>query len=155
MSIHLLTAKTLLSKAFKVVKQVSKSGKATEVLIAATGKKLVSNCPTRWTSAYLVVKRLLEVEDALKTILLHHRVFMLQAVEWAALADVIDLHSQFAVFTNVAGRENYTTISEVLVCYRELELHLDKMKQRKTVAEVAGIMLTELKVFCQITAYQR
>lgn len=54
---------------------------------------------------------------------------MLQTVEWAALADVIDLLSQFAVFTNVAGRENYTTISELLVCYRELELHLDKMKQ--------------------------
>ena len=50
-----------------------------------------------------------------------------------------------AVFTNVAGRENYTTISELLVCYRELELHLDKMKQRKTVAEVAVIMLTEIK----------
>lgn len=72
------SAKTLLSKAFKVVKQVSKSGKTTEVLIA-----------------YLVVKRLLD-EDALKTILLHHRMFMLQAVEWAALADVIDLLSQFA-----------------------------------------------------------
>ena len=41
------SAKTLLSKAFKVVKQVSKSGKTTEVLIAATCKKLVSNCPTR------------------------------------------------------------------------------------------------------------
>ena len=50
------SAKELLSNTFKVVKQVSRSGKVTEALIAATGKKLVSNCPTRWTSAYLVVK---------------------------------------------------------------------------------------------------
>ena len=139
------SAKELLSNAFKVVKQVSRSGKVTEALIAATGKKLVSNCPTRWTSAYLVIKRLLEVEEALKTILLQHRMFMLQAVEWDALKDVRDLLSEFAVYTNVAGSESYTTISEVLISYIQLELHLDEMKQRETVADVADVMLTELK----------
>ena len=116
------SAKELLSNAFKVVKQVSRSGKVMEALIAATGKKLVSNCHTRWTCAYLVIKRLLEVEEALKTILLQHRMFMLQAVEWDALKDVRDLLSEFAVYTNVAGGENYTTISEVLISYIELEM---------------------------------
>lgn len=37
------SAKTLLSKAYKIVSSVSKSGKATEALIKATGKKLVSH----------------------------------------------------------------------------------------------------------------
>ena len=53
------SAKALLLKAYKIVSSVSKSGKATEALIQAAGKKLVSHSVTRWTSAYLVVKRLL------------------------------------------------------------------------------------------------
>ena len=56
------TAKILLSTAYKVVSSMAKSGKATEALIQAAGKKLVSHSMTRWMTAYLVVSRLLQVK---------------------------------------------------------------------------------------------
>ena len=52
------SAKALLSDTYKVVNGVNKSSKMTKALVNAAGKKLVSSCKTRWTSAYLVVRRL-------------------------------------------------------------------------------------------------
>ena len=57
------TAKTPLSIVYKVVSSMAKSGKVTEALIQAAGKKLVSHSMTRWTTAYLVVSRLLQVKE--------------------------------------------------------------------------------------------
>jgi hypothetical protein len=51
-------AKSFLSKVRKIVASVSRSGKATEALIEASGKKLVSCCITRWSTTYLMVHRL-------------------------------------------------------------------------------------------------
>ena len=71
-------SKELLSKSMKIVRSVCKSSKATEALINASGKKLVSFCATRWSTAYLVIHRLIEVKKHLKQVLLDHGLQMLQ-----------------------------------------------------------------------------
>ena len=93
------SAKGLLSTAYKIVSSVSKSGKATEALVKAAGKKLVLHSVTRWTTAYLVVSRLLEVKEHLKRVLLEYNMTMLQPNEWDALSSVEKLLSTFAEFT--------------------------------------------------------
>ena len=57
--------KNLLKSAHSVVKKVNKSTKATERLIALSGKKLVGDCPTRWSSTYLLVLQMLQVRTLL------------------------------------------------------------------------------------------
>ena len=75
-------ASALLSTAYQVVNSVNRSSKVTEALVDAAGKKLVSRCTTRWTTAYLVVRRLLQVKEELKKVLLDHNMTMLQPKEW-------------------------------------------------------------------------
>ena len=41
-----------LRKVHKLVKQVNKSSKATERLISLCNKKLIGDCPTRWSSTF-------------------------------------------------------------------------------------------------------
>ena len=60
------SAKRLLSSAYKIVSNVNKSVKATGALVGLCGKKLVAHSVTRWSTAYLVVNRLLEVKQYLQ-----------------------------------------------------------------------------------------
>ena len=45
------------------------STKATEKLTSLAGKKLSGDCPTRWSSTFLLVQRLLEVHTELSQVL--------------------------------------------------------------------------------------
>ena len=55
-----------LQTAHSILKKVNKSCKATELLMAG---KLVSDCPTRWDSSYLMINRLLDVKPHLNEVL--------------------------------------------------------------------------------------
>ena len=61
--------KKVLANVHALVKKVNKSSKATERLTVLCNKKLVSDCPTRWSSTFLMIGRLLEVKDHLSTVL--------------------------------------------------------------------------------------
>ena len=105
----------------------------------------MSRSVTRWTSAYLVVKRLLDVKEHLKVVLLEHNMTMLQPVEWEELSHVETLLSKFAVYTNMAGGEQYTTLSLIIPYYIELRHHLEDMKEVEAVKAVSDILLSELE----------
>ena len=60
--------KSTISKAHKLVSKMNKSTKATEKLIKKSGKKLVNTCPTRWSSTFLMISRLLEVKVSLNSL---------------------------------------------------------------------------------------
>ena len=139
------SAKALLSNTYKVVNSVNKSSKMTEALVNTAGKKLVSSCKTRWTSAYLVVRRLLEVKEELKQVLLDHSATMLQPNEWECLEVVEQLLAKFAHYTNMAGSEKHSTLSSVVPSYVELEAHLKEMKMKAEVASVSEVLLAELQ----------
>ena len=57
--------KRVIKKAHAIASKVNKSNRATEKLINLSGKKLVSDCSTRWSSTYLLISRLLEVQAGL------------------------------------------------------------------------------------------
>ena len=60
--------KSTMTKAQKVVHKISKSVKATEMLIKMSRKKLVNACPTRWSSTFLMISWLLEVKSSVVSV---------------------------------------------------------------------------------------
>ena len=68
----------------------------------------------------------------------------LQPEEWDALSQVEELLPKFAMYANVAGGEQYTTLSLVIPYYLDLQLHLGYMKEVDAMAQIADVMLTEL-----------
>ena len=69
--------KTILKNAHALASKINKSTKATEKLISLCGKNLVSDCPTRWSSTYLLLERLLGVRNAGNIVLLNSKTLLL------------------------------------------------------------------------------
>jgi hypothetical protein len=136
--------KEILLKVNKIVKSVNHSGKATEALIKEGGKKLVSSCVSRWSTTYLVIHRLLEVKEPLKKVLLEFNMTMFQPEEWEALESIDRLLSKFATYTNIAGGENYPSLSMVIPSFLELEVHLKGLLKLPVIGNVSNILLQEL-----------
>lgn len=107
------SVKQALNNAYKLVKRVNKSAKATEMLTSLCGKKLVSNCPTRWSSTFLLVERLLQVCTSLTAVIEKQEWDNLAASEWKLLEGIDDLLQPFAQYTTLVGGEMYTTVSAV------------------------------------------
>ena len=117
----------VLKKAHKLVSKVNKSAKATEMLIAQAGKKLIGSCPTRWSSTYLMVSRLVEVRPHLSYILEELVWDGLQASEWKLLESIRNLLEPFAEHTALCSGEEYTTISNVIPALMDLSFHLEEV----------------------------
>ena len=83
--------KNLLKSAHSVVRKVNKSTKATERLIALSGKELVGDCATRWSSTYLLVLRMLQVRTALTQVLEELEWDNLATSEWKSLENSQEL----------------------------------------------------------------
>ena len=119
--------KDALFKAKKLVAKVNKSVKATEMLKKLSKVKLRGDCPTRWSSTFLLLERLVEVKVHLEKVLKKMRLDGLQLHQWKVIENVVDLLRPFAEYTDLCGGENYTTISTVIPVLMELSLHLDKV----------------------------
>ena len=63
------SSKSLLRSAHRLVNKINRSSKAIEKLITAAGKKLISDCPTRWSSTYLMIARLVELRSNVSKVL--------------------------------------------------------------------------------------
>ena len=138
------STKDLLDTVYRIVKKVNRSGKAVEDLVAWSGKKLVSHSPTRWTTAYLVVHRLVEVKEHLQQVAVKHNIEMLQPEHWEALEQVDKLLSLFAVFTDTSGGEKYATISQVIPYIMELHYHLKQMSNSEAMSNAAELLDAQL-----------
>ena len=137
--------KKVLGAAHQVAKRVNKSTKATEKLIALSGKKLVSDSPTRWSSTYLLVSWMIEVRAALTEVLKEMELDNLATSEWKLLESICELLHPFAQYTSLLSVEEYTTISAVVPAIMELELHFDEMKDQRGLGGAVTLLRSELK----------
>ena len=135
----------MLTAAHQVVKKVNKSTKATEKLIALCGKKLVGNCPTRWSSTYLLISRMLEVRSALTEVLEELERDNLATSEWRLLESMRDLLHPYAQYTTLLGGEEYTALSAVVPAIMEIELHLEEMKSQRGLVGAVTLLQTEMR----------
>ena len=104
--------------------KVNKSVKATEMLKKLSKVKLRGDCPTRWSSTFLLLERLVQVKVHLEKVL---KKLWWELRQWKVIENVVDLLRPFAEYTDLCGGENYTTISTVIPVLMELSLHLDKV----------------------------
>ena len=56
---------SVLKRVTAMVRSANTSKNVTELLIKETGVKLIGACPTRWSSTFLMIERLLRVQDTL------------------------------------------------------------------------------------------
>lgn len=121
-----------ITKAKKIVKKFNKSCKATEKLVKLAGKKLVSNCPTRWDSMFLMLYHLVSVKSHAKTVLEEQGWDGLSASQWKHIQNIVELLEPFAHATNIVSSEDNTSIAMVIPTVKELELHLKEVSHRYT-----------------------
>ena len=125
--------KSTISRAHKLVTKFNKSTKATEKLIKKSGKKLINACPTRWSSTFLMIFRLLEVKSSLISVCeeLGWNAQALTNFQWRQLEITEKLLKPFAQYTTLTSGEEHTTISLVIPVLLELEMHLqDEVRKR-------------------------
>ena len=140
-----VTYKEILQRTYSLVKKVNMSCKATEMLIAQCGKKLVSNCPTRWSLTYLLLERLLQVKGPLTTVLNELEWDNLATSEWKAIETICQLLKPFAQYTTFVSDEEYTTVSGVLPIIMEFNLHLEEKKRNIELSSLASKLQSDLK----------
>ena len=124
---ELPTFRVLLKHVPRLVSKFNMSTKATERLITICGKKLVRHCPTRWSSTYLMIDRLLSVKTGLCQVLQELEWDNLAMSEWRILESLRELLRPFAQFTSLISGENFTTVSAVIPAIMDLNLHLEEV----------------------------
>lgn len=95
------------------------------MLVKLAGKKLVSNCPTRWDSMFLMIEHLVLLKDHVNTVL-DKQVTISQ---WKQLQAIPWLLQPFGHNTNVATSEDSTTICMVIPILKELDFHLKEVNE--------------------------
>ena len=136
--------KKVLQKAKKLVNKFNKSTKGTEKLIALKNKKLISDCPTRWSSTFLLLQRLLEIKDGVCQVVEELEWNGLQTSECKKIESIVDLLEPFAEYTQLCCGESYTTLSAVIPIILELNYHLKETQRKPGMSTVAKALQVEM-----------
>ena len=134
----------VLQKAKKLVAKFNKSTKATEKLLALKHKKLRSDCPTRWSSTFLLLERLLDVKDGVCQVVEELEWNGLQTSEWKRIENIVELLQPFAEYTTLCCGESYTTLSAVVPIILELNCHLQEMQKRHGLCAISKVLQIEM-----------
>ena len=137
--------KEAINRAKKLVAKINNSVKATEMLKILSGIKLLGDCPTRWSSTFLLLERLLRARCHLETVLDKLKWDNLNARQWKTVESVTELLKLFADYTTLSSGEHYSTISSIIPIIMELSLHLDRMNTRHGLSTVANILNKEME----------
>ena len=122
-----VTFKDAIKCSHRLVSKVNTSTKATEKLIGLCQKKLVRAVPTRWSSTFLVIERLLVVKESLSVVLEELGWDNLPTSVWRTLASIKALLQPFAQFTSLLSGEEFITLSSVIPAIMDLNLHLEEV----------------------------
>ena len=136
--------KRVLAPAHRLVSKVRKSTKATERLISLSGRKLIADCPTRWNSTYLMISRMVDVRNELSQVLEELNWDNLPNRDWKVLESMMCLLEPFAQYTSLTSGDEYTTFSTVVPVLMELDYHLEAMKEKPGLREIASLLQKEL-----------
>lgn len=122
--VHMLnkeaSVKQILDKARSIVKLFRKSSVATQKILDKCGLIVVNDCPTRWSSTYYMIARLLKVTDPLCEIANEMGWDNLLSSEWQKLSSLHELLLPFAEHTQTLQSD---TMSMSLIVPALLDLH--------------------------------
>ena len=92
--------------------------------------KLIGDCPTRWSSTFLLLQQLPRVQCHLEIVLQKLGWDGLQARHWKTIEYIVEVLKPFSEYTKLAGGDSYTTISSIVPIIMELGLHFEKVSTR-------------------------
>lgn len=115
--------KRLLDKIRHLVGRFRKSSVATERLLQECGLTLIKDCPTRWSSTYLMLCRLLEVKDCFTEVANTMNWDCLLPSKWQRVATLKELLLPFAEHTKVLQSDT-SCLSLVVPALLDLKCHL-------------------------------
>ena len=127
--------------------------KATEKLIKKCRKKLDNSCPTRWSSTFLMINRLLEAKSSVISVCeeLGWNDQTLSNLQWKQLEMTEKLLKPFAQYITLTSAKESTTISLIIPVLVELEMHLqDEITAKSSVSSIAKKMLQGDLIMLQI-----
>lgn len=130
--VHLLNKeagiKRVLDKARSLVKLFRKSSVATQKIIDECGLIVLNDCPTRWSSTYNMVARLLRVKDCLCKVANEMGWDSLLSSEWQKLRSLHELLLPFAEHTQTLQSDTMS-MSLVVPALFDLLSHLTDFEQ--------------------------
>ena len=117
----------VVKRARALVTSFNMSTVATPKLIKKTGKKLIKDVSTRWSSTYLLLKRLWELRKAIKEICDELGWDGLLPSDWMKIEQILKLLEHFAKYTQLVTASSTPTLCAVVPIVEELKLHLAKV----------------------------
>ena len=123
-----------LKKASRIVSHFHKSTIDTESLENVFDKVLIAKNETRWNSQLMMVRRLIEADDAsdLNSIISNSkRELLLTASDKSALRELVNIFDQFEVVSKLVQGEKYASISLALPSFIGLKKHLESINVRR------------------------
>ncbi|KAK0147779.1 hypothetical protein N1851_012520 [Merluccius polli] len=130
--------KKLLDKLRHLVRLFRKSSVAIERLLGKCGLTLTNDCPTRWSSTYLMMSRALEVKDHVASVAESMTWDSLQPSEWQRLAILKDLLLPFAEHTKVLESDT-NSLSLVVPALLDLRGHLSEFSRSRSYKDAATL----------------
>lgn len=118
-----ISVNRLLDKVHSLVKLFRKSSVATERLLKECQLTLVKDCPTRWSSTYLMISRLLQVKDSVVKVADGMTWDYLLPSEWQKLTAVKQLLLPFAEHTQMLQSDTQS-LSLAIPALLDLQAHL-------------------------------
>lgn len=132
------SVKRVLDKARSVVKLFRKSSVATQRLLDQCGVIVVNDCPTRWSSTFNMVARLLKVKDSVCQIANDMGWDSLLPSEWLKLASLHDLLLPFAEHTKTLQSDTMS-MSLVVPALFDLLSHIADFEQNTHYRDLATL----------------
>ena len=124
----------MLAKGRKLVKMITISSKANELLISKCGVTLVTDCTTRWNSCFIMLERLAAVKVAVKDVLeeLQLDCPLLQS-DWQLIDRMVCILKPFKEVTDIL-QTNTMSMSQIIPSLLELKLFLKGPALTKSLA---------------------
>lgn len=128
------TFASIASAARSLVRAIRCSSVATQQLVKRAGKTVIADCPTRWSSSYLMLNRLVELQAHIRIVCAEMGFDCLSNSEWTKVENVVKLLKPFTEHTNTL-QSDCSSLSAVIPAILDLMAHL-KQSPEKTLARV-------------------
>lgn len=113
-----------ITKARSIATSIRVSSVATQKVLALSGKTVVTDCPTRWSSSYLLLCRLLELRPVINEVFQDMNWDSMALSEWKRLEEICNLLRPFAIHTDQL-QTDVLSLPYVLPTIKDLQCHID------------------------------
>lgn len=114
------------TKARSVVRAIRASSVATQLLTQKCGKTVIADCPTRWSSCYMMLSRLIELRDPVRQVCEEMGFDCLLKSEWTKVENIVKVLQPFAEHTNTL-QTNSCSLGSVIPVVLDLIVYLKAM----------------------------